>query len=117
MLKLKTLSLAVIASLSISSFSLPVSASNLDAQILKRLEQMEKPLKALETENAQLKKALNEPYISDSEPEITARLKAVESQSNSYKKVAKVVESLEGIEVSGGLTMAAQKLSSKPQNY
>ncbi len=117
MLKLNTLSLAVIAGLSISSFSMPVSASNLDAQILKRLEQMEKRLKALETENAQLKKALNEPYISDSEPEITARLKAVESQSNSYKKVASLVESLEGIEVTGGLTMAAQKLASKPQNY
>ncbi len=117
MLKLNTLSLAVITGLSISSFSMPVTASNLDAQILKRLEQMEKRLKALETENAQLKKALNEPYISASEPELTARLKAVESQSNSYRKMAEIAKSLEGIEVSGGLTMVGQHLSGKPQDY
>ncbi len=115
MLQLKPLSFAIITTLAVSSFSLPVSASsNLDAKILKRLEIMEQRLQALEAENARLKKSLNEPYISDSEPEISARLKAVESQSNSHKKFARIVEALEGIEVGGGVTMVGQKLSSKP---
>ena len=117
MSSIRPVSHTLLAGLILSSFSLPLAASEPDARILKRLEQMEQRLQVLETENAQLKKALNEPYISDSEPEVSARLKAVESQSNSYKKVAKIVQSLEGIEVAGGLTMAAQKLSGKPDNY
>lgn len=117
MLKLNQRFLGIFVGLGIGSMGMPVLASDQDIQILKRLEQMEKRLKALEMENAQLKKALNAPYISDSEPEITARLKAVESQSNDYKKTASLIESLEGIEISGGLTMVAQNLASKPKNY
>ena len=99
------------------TLSLPVIAADSNmAVVLKRLEQMEQRIKTLEKENALLNKSLNEPYISDSEPEVSARLKALESQSNSYKGAVKIAEALDGIEVSGGLTMMAQGVSGTPEN-
>ena len=80
-------------------------------ELIKRLDQMEKRINSLEKENKILKTSLDQPYISDSEPEITARLKAVESLANSYRSVARTVENLQGIETSVGLTMMAQSLS------
>ncbi len=97
--------------------SLPVMAVDLSSSTEKRFEALEKRIDTLEAENAQLKKSLDEPYISDSEPEISARLKAVESQVNSYRKAARTVESLEGIEAGVGLTMVAQGLSGAPADY
>ncbi len=107
----------LLAAIILSSMSLPVQADSGSTEVLKRLALMEQRLQALEAENRLLKKSLNEPYISDSEPEVSARLKAVESQSSSYKSMAKIVENLQGIEVAGGLTMAAQGLSGQPDNY
>jgi hypothetical protein len=80
-------------------------------ELVKRLDQMEKRIKDLEKENKILKTSLDQPYISDSEPEITARLKAVESLANSYRSAARTVENLQGIETSVGFTMMAQSLS------
>ncbi len=97
-----------------ASLSLPVIAADVPTTTDKRFEALEKRINALEAENVQLKKSLDEPYISDSEPEISARLKAVESQVNSYRKAARTVESLDGIEAGVGLTMAAQGLSGAP---
>jgi len=82
--------------------------------ILQRLESMERRIRQLERENAKLKSSLDEPYISEKEPEITARLKAVESQVNSYRKAARTVESLEGISAGGRLTLMAQGLTEMP---
>ncbi|VAX09501.1 hypothetical protein MNBD_GAMMA25-2505 [hydrothermal vent metagenome] len=103
-LSLTTSLLGVVMSLPTVAFESPVATE-------KRFEALEKRIDALESENAQLKKSLDEPYISDSEPEISARLKAVESQVNSYRKAARTVESLDGIETGVGLTMVAQGLS------
>lgn len=94
-----------------AGLSLPAQAADKTAS---RLQALEKRVEALEAENRRLKKSLDEPYISDSEPEIAARLKAVESQVYSYRKAARTVESLEGIEAGVGLTMAAQGLSGAP---
>ncbi|MFQ5643241.1 MAG: carbohydrate porin [Thiogranum sp.] len=104
----------VVAGLLSASLSLPVMAADMPEGIAERLEALEKRIKTLEAENVRLNKSLDEPYISDSEPEISARLKAVESQVNSYRKAARTVEGLEGIEAGVGLTMAAQGLSGAP---
>ncbi len=86
------------------------AAADKAATISERLEAMEKRIETLESENTRLKKSLDQPYISDSEPEISARLKAIESQVYSYRKAARTVESLDGIKAGVGLTMAAQSL-------
>ncbi len=104
----------IIASLFGLGLCLPVVAAELPTATEKRLEALEKRIETLESENALLKKSLDEPYISDREPEISARLKAVESQVNSYRKAARTVESLDGIEAGVGLTMAAQGVSGAP---
>ncbi|MFK5985744.1 MAG: carbohydrate porin [Pseudomonadota bacterium] len=115
MKSLKYTYITLLASLVSASLSLPViAADDAMAMVLKRMEQMETRIKVLEAENAELNKSLNEPYISDSEPEISARLKALESQSNSYKGAVKIAQALDGIEVGGGLTMAAQGVSGVP---
>jgi high affinity Mn2+ porin len=108
--------------LSAVAFSLPVFAeTSADKAITvnastvniaaSRLDKLEQRIATLESENAGLKKSLDQPYISDSEPEISARLKAVESLANSYRSAARTVENLQGIETSVGFTMMAQTLS------
>ncbi len=111
---MKNSSLSLTTSLLGVVMSLPAVAVESPVATEKRFEALEKRIDALESENAQLKKSLDEPYISDSEPEISARLKAVESQVNSYRKAARTVESLDGIEAGVGLTMVAQGLSGAP---
>lgn len=111
---LPRISTTITAGLLCASPSLPVIAADTPATISGRFEVMEKRIKALESENARLNKSLDEPYISDREPEIAARLKAVESQVNSYRKAARTVESLDGIEAGVGLTMVPQGLSGAP---
>ncbi len=85
-----------------------------DAQILHRLNTLEERIQRLEREKEELQRSLEEPYISAEEPEIAARLKAVESQVNSYRRAARTVESLEGISAGVGLTMMAQGLTDAP---
>ena len=80
-------------------------------ELAQRLARMEQRIDSLEKENKTLKASLEQPYISDSEPEISARLKAVESLANSYRSAARTVENLQGIETSVGFTMMAQSLS------
>jgi hypothetical protein len=94
--------------------SLPAMAANIPEGIIERLERMEKRIQTLEAENMHLSKSLNEPYISDSEPEISARLKAIETQVNNSRKAARTVEELKGITADLGLTMVAQGLSGAP---
>ena len=86
----------------------------LDEPLWQRVEALEKRVRQLESENANLKQSLDEPYISAEEPAITARLKAVESQVNSYRQAARTVESLEGISAGMGLTLMAQGLTDTP---
>ncbi len=96
------------------SLSLPVMAENSPTTLEKRLRQMEQRIKKLESENIQLNKSLDKPYISNDEPELSARLKAVESLANSHRKAARTIETLQGIEASAGFTMAAQGVSGEP---
>jgi len=80
-------------------------------EVLPRLQALEQRIEQLEAENAALERSLEEPYISSDEPQVAARLKAVESQVNSYRRAARTVESLQGISTGVGLTMMAQGLA------
>lgn len=97
-----------------AGINLPAIAADISTSTNERLEALEKRIQTLESENTRLKKSLDQPYISDSEPEISARLKAIESQVYSYRKAARTVESLDGIKAGVGLTMALQRLATPP---
>ena len=83
-------------------------------EIRQRLDVLEQRIRQLERERAELQHSLEEPYISATEPEIAARLKAVESQVDSYRQAARTVESLQGISAGVGLTMMVQGVSGSP---
>lgn len=75
-----------------------------DAQLQQRIER-------LEEDNKKLEKSLSDQYISEDEPSLASRLKAIESQSLGYKKTARAVESLDGIKVGAGMTMVGQNMA------
>jgi len=72
----------------------------------------EKRLQVLEESNMQMEKALASDRLSDKEPELATRLKAVETQALSMQKQARQIESLEGISVSASLTGVVQGVNS-----
>jgi TolA-binding protein len=72
---------------------------------------VEQRLKSLEESRASLEKGMENENISENEPEITSRLKAVEYQALGMQKQARTVEALEGITAGMSLTTTAQKAS------
>ncbi|MFZ1909722.1 MAG: carbohydrate porin [Burkholderiales bacterium] len=80
-------------------------------QLVKRLEQR---VQELERRDAHIDKGLDTDTLSENEPELTARLKALEHQSVSTLKAARTVESLEGIKVGASLTTVAQHPGGHP---
>lgn len=88
------------------------AAPDIDLQI----QELKQRLEQLEKNQQEMGDALGQPYISAEEPEMAARLKAVESQANRQKKSAAISESLEGISVGAGLSMVAQGETSGASN-
>ncbi len=93
----------------------PSGKEDAATEILRKLEAIKQRINAvgqrvrkLEEDKAELKKALKESYISAREPEVAARLKAVESRVYSYLHAARTIESLQGISAGGGFTMVEQ---------
>ena len=78
--------------------------------------QLQQRVERLEEENKKLEKSLSAQNISEDEPSLASRLKAVESQSLGYKKTARTVESLDGIQVGAGMTMVGQNMASGDTN-
>jgi len=80
--------------------------------LVQRLEQrvaeLEKRDAELEKRNTRIDKGLESETLSENEPSLTARLKAVEYQSAGMVKAARTVESLEGIKAGLSLTTVAQ---------
>jgi len=72
---------------------------------------LEQRVKTLEEQNARIAKGLDSDDVSQYEPELTARLKAVEYQSLDMLKAARTIESLDGITAGISLTTVAQKPS------
>ena len=109
----------IFAALAAAGLAMPAVAAPTDAQMkqmmqrLERLEarnnELEKEVKALKGDNEQISKGLESERISQYEPELTSRLKAVENDVLNMKKPAAIAEKLEGIKVSAALTTLAQK--------
>ncbi|MBI5721320.1 MAG: carbohydrate porin [Burkholderiales bacterium] len=70
----------------------------------------ERRLKKLEDAQAQAERALKTERLSDSEPDLVTRLKAVEYQTLSIQKQARQIEALEGITVGASLTSMVQRV-------
>lgn len=75
---------------------------------------VEKRLQALEQSQQQIDKSLDSSTISEDEPELTSRLKAVERDALDMKKSATRVEALEGLAVRASLTTVAQRPDGLP---
>lgn len=94
-----------------TAFALPAAAENVDnAALLAELKRLVARVEALEKQNKEMEKALTTERLSEQEPEIITRLKAVEFQTLSMQKQARQIENLEGISVGASLTGAVQKV-------
>lgn len=75
---------------------------------------LEPRVKVIEEQNAKIEKGLESDGVSQYEPELTARLKAVEYQSLNMQKAARTISSLDGVVASVSLTTVAQHLGEVP---
>ncbi|MFC5300767.1 carbohydrate porin [Azospira restricta] len=103
----------------------PVKVATADAALLEKLAarleklearnaELEKEVKTLKSDNEKIVSGLDSDRISQYEPELTARLKAVEKDTLEMKKSAKVIEALDGVKAGASLTMVAQKPAGLP---
>ena len=76
--------------------------------------EIEQRVKVLEQNNAKIDKGLESENISENEPDLTSRLKAVEYHSLGMLKQARMVQSLDGITAGVSLTTVAQKPNETP---
>ncbi len=113
------------AALVAAGLALPALAGNNEAAMLEKLAarleklearnaELEKQVKELKGENQAIAAGLDSPRLSDSEPELTVRLKAVEKDQLNMKKAQKIAEGLDGIKVSASLATVGQKASGLP---
>lgn len=119
----------------------PAFAATSQKQMLQLLEKMNSRLEQLEKRNAELEKqikaqpapvlegrvktleetqeritqGLDSDRISENEPELTSRLKAVEKDALAVKKAAKKIDALDGLKAGLSLTTVAQRQSGLPQ--
>lgn len=70
-------------------------------------------LKALEQAQQQTDKALATERLSEKEPELVTRLKAVEFQTLEMQKQARQIEALEGVTVGAGITAVVQQIDGR----
>lgn len=92
-------------------FALPAAADD-TATLRAELRRLAERIEALEKQNQEMAKALATERLSDQEPELATRLKAVETQTLAMQKpVGKLEEALDGIEVAGSITAVAQRVS------
>src|SRR5574343_574164 len=120
-MKLAQLTAALVA----AGLALPALAGPKESELLEKLAarleklearnaELEKQVKTLKGESDAVAAGLDSPRLSESEPELTVRLKAVEKDQLNMKKAAKIAESLDGIKVSASLATVAQKAGGLP---
>ncbi|MFA7292819.1 MAG: hypothetical protein WC023_11290 [Rhodocyclaceae bacterium] len=116
---------AALTAAGLGTLATPALAAKPDPAMLEKLAarleklearnaELEKEVKTLKTDNEKIVKGLDSERISQYEPDLTARLKAVENDTLAMKKSHKVIESLDGIKAGASLTMVAQNPSGLP---
>lgn len=121
-MRLTQLTAALIAAgLALPALAAPGDQAALLEKLAARLEklearnaELEKEVKELKNENQKVADGLDSPRLSQYEPELTARLKAVEKDALEMKKAAKLAEKFDGITVDAALTTVAQRASGLP---
>lgn len=103
------------ASLSGAAMAAPSDAALLE-KLMARMEkiearnaELEKEVKTLKAENDRVAQALDSDRISENEPELTTRLKAIEKDALSMKKATRKIDALDGIKAGATLTTVIQK--------
>jgi hypothetical protein len=81
-----------------------------------RNAELEKEVKALKGESAEIAKGLDSPRLSENEPDLTVRLKAVEKDQLNMKKAQKIAEGLDGIKVGAALATVGQHAWDLPKD-
>src|SRR5574343_747196 len=120
-MKLAKLTAALVA----AGLTLPALAGSNDSAMLEKLAarleklearnaELEKQVKELKGESQAVAAGLDSPRLSENEPELTVRLKAVEKDQLNMKKAQKIAEGLDGIKVSASLATVVQKASGLP---
>jgi high affinity Mn2+ porin len=104
-LKLKPIALAA------ALIAGPAAASDDMKAVLAEMKRLADRVESLEKQNKELEKSLASERLSEKEPEIATRLKAVEFQTLSMQKQARQIEALEGISVGASLTGVGQRAS------
>lgn len=113
------------AALVAAGLALPALAAPDSATLQKLVERMEKlearnaelekQVKSLKGDSEEVAKGLDSPRLSQYEPELTSRLKAVEKDALEMKKSAKLADKLDGIKVGAALTTVAQHAYGLPK--
>ncbi len=116
----------ITAALVAAGLALPALAAT-DAATLEKLAarleklearnaELEKQVKALKGESEEIAKGLDSPRLSENEPDLTVRLKAVEKDQLNMKKAQKIAEGLDGIKVGASLATVMQHANGLPKN-
>ena len=100
--------IALAAALFVASAG-PAAASDDMKAVLAEMKRLADRVEALEKNNIELEKSLATERLSEKEPEIATRLKAVEFQTLSMQKQARQIEALEGISVGASITGVGQR--------
>jgi high affinity Mn2+ porin len=100
----------------VASLVLPGAAlADTEVDELKRLvKRLEQRVEELERRDASIERSLESDTLSENEPQIATRLKALEHQSIGTLKAARTVASLEGISTGVSFTSVAQRPSGLP---
>jgi len=104
-----TVAAAVAAMLAITAPAQAFAADDI-AALRAEFKRLAERIETLERQNQEMEKALATERLSEREPEIVTRLKAVEFQTLSMQKQARQIESLEGITVGASLTSVVQRV-------
>jgi hypothetical protein len=88
----------------------PAFAADDIAALKAEFKRLAERIETLERHNQETEQALATERLSEREPELVTRLKAVEFQTLSMQKQARQIESLEGITVGASITGAVQRV-------
>jgi hypothetical protein len=109
---MRPIPLSAALALALSGAGTGAMAADADtAALLAEIQRLTARIEALEQQSKAVDKALDSERISEREPELVTRLKAVELQSLGMLKSARTVEALDGIQVGFSLTTVAQRPS------
>ena len=101
----------VIAAAVAASMATPAMAADDEMAALKaEFKRLAERIETLERHNKELEQGLATDHVSEREPELAMRLKAVEFQTLSMQKQARQISALEGITVGASLTSVVQKV-------